>query len=144
MSLNVSNESNQKLNIMYYNGIPEGILILIVLTLFVATPLFLAWYFIRRAKFKEKVTLIEKGIDIKDLNIEGNNKIIFPWLKIGIVLTGIGLGLASYYLLLLWPTFEKFCINQALCRYDSMPNVVVILSAGLSMIIANFVGSSRN
>jgi uncharacterized membrane protein YedE/YeeE len=129
LSLNVSNESNQKLNIMsYYNGIPEGILILIALTLFVATPLFLAWYFIRRAKFKEKVTLIEKGIDVKDLNLIGENKQYSPWLRIGLIITGTALGA-------LLVTIVNFKYNTS--------EAVILLFTGVSVILAYLIDAKK-
>ena len=113
---------------MYYNGIPEGVLILIVLTLFVATPLFLAWYFIRRAKFKEKVTLIEKGIDIKDLNLIGENKQYSPWLRIGIIITGTALGA----LLVTIVNFGK-----------ETSEAIILLFTGVSVILAYLIDASK-
>jgi hypothetical protein len=44
----------------------SDIVIFFCMTFISAIGLFLANYFVRRAKFKEKMTLIEKGIDIKD------------------------------------------------------------------------------
>lgn len=114
---------------MYYNGIPEGIWILIVLTLFFATPLFLAWYFIRRAKFKEKVTLIEKGIDIKDLNLIGENKQYSPWLRIGIIITGTALGAVLV-------TIINFSNNTS--------EAVILLFTGVSVILAYFIDAKKS
>jgi len=128
LRLNVSNESNQKLKIMYYKGIPEGVLILIVLTLFVATPLFLAWFFIRRAKFKEKVTLIEKGIDIKDLNLIGENKQYSPWLRIGIIITGTALG--------------AILVTMVNISYQTS-EAVILLFTGVSVILAYFIDARK-
>lgn len=113
-------------------GLLEIILILFVFTIFIATPIYLAWYFIRRAKFKEKILLIEKGINIKDLNLIENNPLQFSWLKTGITLIGIAFGL---FLIII------------LDNYISMGSIhgfaIIILFAGLSMIIANFVGNSK-
>jgi hypothetical protein len=113
---------------MYYNGIPEGIWILIVLTLFVATPLFLAWYFIRRAKFKEKVTLIEKGIDVKDLNLMGENRQYSPWLRIGIIITGTALGAVLVTIVNL-----TYSTSEA----------VILLFTGVSVILAYFIDAKK-
>lgn len=53
---------------------------------------FLTWFFIHKAKAKERQLLIEKGVaydqlpDIKVFNFS------FPWLKMGIVITTITVG----------------------------------------------------
>jgi hypothetical protein len=108
-------------------GITEIILVLFVLGIFVATPLYMAWYFIRRAKVKEKLLLIEKGIDIKDLN--GNSNISFPWLRIGIIITGTALGA-----LIVASTDLKPAINQAL----------ILLFTGISVILAYYIGKTKD
>lgn len=109
-------------------GVAETILILLVFTIFIAVPISLAWYFIRRAKFKEKILLMEKGIDIKDLGLSGNNKITFPWLRIGIIITGISFGVIVVELANL-----KGGIAEAL----------ILLFTGLSFILAYFIGGTK-
>jgi hypothetical protein len=110
-------------------GITEIILVLFVLGIFVATPLYMAWYFIRRAKVKEKLLLIEKGIDIKDLNLNGNSNLSFPWLRIGIIITGTALGA-----LIVASTDLKPAINQAL----------ILLFTGISVILAYYIGKTKD
>jgi hypothetical protein len=110
-------------------GLTEIILMLLVLTIFIAIPIFLVWYFIRRAKFKEKVLLIEKGIDIKDLNITGSNKLTFPWLRIGIIITGVSLG----------------ALIVALANITGgVGEALIVLFTGLSFILAYFIGGPKD
>lgn len=101
---------------------------LVVLFVAVFIPLFLAWYFVRRARFKEKIILIEKGIDIKDLNLKENNKRYSPWLRIGIIITGTALGA-------LLTTITNFSYNTS--------SAVVLLSAGISVILAYFIDAEK-
>lgn len=62
---------------------------------------FLTWYFVHKARHKERILMIEKGLYTE------KDKVILkvPWLKLGIVLFGLGLGvlliglLAKYGLL---------------------------------------------
>lgn len=118
----------------------ESILFTIALTtlaLLAFAGLFLAWFFIKRARFKEKITLIEKGIDIKELNLIESRRTNFSWLKIGIVLTGIAIGCVIVSLIMIGPAGEKF---------NHMPGFsvgIIVLTAGLSMILANFVGGDK-
>ena len=101
---------------------------MLTLALIATAGLFLAWFFIRRARFKEKITLIEKGIDIKDLNLMGNNKSYSPWLRIGIIITGTALGA-------LFVGVTNFNPN--------VQEAVIVLFTGLSAIIAYFVDAPK-
>jgi amino acid permease len=98
---------------------------MLTLALIATAGLFLAWFFIRRARFKEKITLIEKGIDIKDLNLMGNTKSYSPWLRIGIIITGTALGA----LLMSIIQFHNFQTRQA----------VILLFLGISVVLTYFI-----
>lgn len=107
----------------------EIFMILLVFLVFISTPIFLAWYFIRRAKFKEKILLMEKGIDIKDLDLSGSNKTSFPWLRIGIIITGVALG----------------TLIVALANLKGKESeALILLFTGLSFILAYFIGGTKD
>ena len=115
---------------------------LFALTLLIAILIivfFFIWYFKHQAKSKERLLLIEKGIETKDLNSITDYKINFQWLRIGIVSVGIALGSILVTLLMNSPS------NFALHRHNDGPlNFgIILLFAGISMIIANFVGSTK-
>ena len=95
-----------------------------------AAGLFLASFFTRRAKFKEKMILIEKGLDIKDLNLLNEKRYKFPWLKIGIVITSASIGLAFG---MFW--LRKLGVNGP----EGIPMVMMMLFTGIGMIIAHFI-----
>lgn len=101
---------------------------MMALILIAIAGLFLAWFFIKRARFKEKITLIEKGIDIKDLNLMVNNKSYSPWLRIGIIITGSALGALFVGLTSFSPTVQE---------------AVVVLFTGVSTIIAYLVDAPK-
>jgi hypothetical protein len=119
-----------KTNIMGNSGLANSVVILVVIIVLISIPLFLAWYFIHRAKFKERMFMMEKGIDIKDLNLTRKNPFQFPWLKIGITLVGISLG---YFFIMI---LEIYFNIGAIHLY-----AIILLFAGLSMITANFIGN---
>jgi hypothetical protein len=128
MRLEVSNESNQKKYIMPRIDYAQFVLILAFLGVIVAILLFLAWYFVRRARFNEKISLIEKGIDIKDLSLIGDSKSYSPWLRVGIIITGTALG----------------ALFVAITRFDhAVQEAVIVLFTGLSTIIAYFVDAPK-
>jgi len=111
-------------------GYAEFIIILVVFGTLLAILLFLAWYFVNRAKTKDKQFLIEKGININDTNFRSPSQ--FSWLKVGIVVTGISLAL---FLLLI---LEKFASIGSTFGF-----ALILLFAGISMVIANFLGKSN-
>jgi hypothetical protein len=110
-------------------GLLETTFIFFLLVLLITTPIFIAWYFIRRARFKEKILLLEKGIDIKDLNLTEKTTIHFPWLRIGIIISGTALG----------------ALIVAVVKFDSgVDEAVIVLFTGLSVIAAYFAGKSKD
>lgn len=124
-----SNERNQNLIIM-------SAFALFTLALIALAGLFLAWFFVRRARFKEKIILIEKGIDIKDLNLIGDKKGQFSWLKIGIVLISISMGLLLGAFLMAIPFFDKVAAGN-------LPLLLIFLFGGIGMVLANFLDKPR-
>jgi hypothetical protein len=105
-----------------------GLTELCILALIAIAGLFLGWYFVKRARFKEKIILLEKGIDIKDLNLMGDNKTRSLWLRIGIIITGTALG----------------ALLVAITDFNSgAQEAVILLFTGVSVIIAYFVGNTK-
>lgn len=99
------------------------IFLVFFIALIALTGLYLAWFFLRRAKFNERIILKEKGIDIKDNA---------TWLRTGIVITGIAIG---YFVILI---IEKHNYAEL-----GLGIGIIILFAGLSTILAHFIGRSK-
>lgn len=107
-----------------------GIVVLIAITLiafFVCA--FLAWYFTYNARLKERLLLIEKGLNpdefLKKTEASGS-----PLLKLGILFIGLSLGMS---------VVTRFFIYS-----DSYSLAVMGLFAGASMIIASYVTKYKN
>jgi hypothetical protein len=111
-------------------GFPEFIIILGVFGTLLAILLFLAWYFVNRAKAKDKQFLIEKGISINDPGFKSSSQ--FSWLKAGIVVIGISLAL-----------FLIIILENVTSIGSTFGFAVILLFAGISMVVANFVGKSK-
>jgi hypothetical protein len=107
----------------------HDLVLLAFVFLAVFIPLFIAWYLVRRARFKEQIILIEKGIDIKDLNLMENKKRYSPWLRIGIIITGTALGA-------LLVTITNFSYNTS--------SAVILLFTGVSVILAYFIDADKS
>jgi hypothetical protein len=52
--------------------------------------IFFGWYFYLQARNKERMALIERNVDLNELFKVRERRI--PWLKLGIVIMGVGFG----------------------------------------------------
>ncbi|MCJ0742216.1 DUF6249 domain-containing protein [Pedobacter montanisoli] len=96
--------------------------------------LFLAWFFSHRAKHRERMLMIEKGLNPTE---EGkkNKNVQSLSMKLGLVILGLGFGLAVIAFL------ANFGI---LGRSDAMPIAILALSGGGALIFANYIENRRN
>jgi hypothetical protein len=113
----------------------DEILAAIVTICFLA-GVFFSWYFVHSAKVKERLILIEKGVDISNLPQTGNFKFNFPWLKIGMIITGASLGFLSGFVLY---------IAGIIPERDSEFVVLSlsILFGGIGMILAHYMDKPK-
>lgn len=111
---------------MNHLGYAEFIIILIVFGIVLAILLFLAWYFVNRAKAKDRQFLIEKGIKTDDPNLKSSSP--FSLLKAGIIIIGISFSLFLVGIL------DRFASIGATTGF-----AIILLFAGASMILANLI-----
>lgn len=107
-------------------SITETITLSIVFIFFMA-GVFLTWFFIHKAKTKERLLMIEKGVDISQIPQERKLITNFPWLKIGIVAAFMGFGLT------IGDTDSNMIITMG----------VLLLFGGIGMILANYLDRSK-
>ena len=107
-----------------------------ILLVFFLTALFLTWFFTHKARVKERLLLIEKGIDLSTLPKSKNFKVFFPWLKIGIVITSISIGLLLGAFLVEMPAFSKIAGGQ-------LPLLLIFLFGGIGMIFAYLIDKPK-
>ncbi len=112
-------------------GNAEFIIILIVIAIVAAIFLFLAWFFVNRAKVKDRQFLIEKGIKTDDTNFKDSSH--FSLLKAGIIVVGISLSL------FLVGIFDRFVSIGSTTAF-----AIILLFAGASMMLANFISKKDN
>ncbi len=94
------------------------------------TGLFLTWFFIHRARAKERLLLIEKGIDLSNLSKNGYFKVKFPWLKIGILIASISFGLLVAFIL------NKIQFFRTNAGERDTSSLFIFLFGGIGMILA--------
>jgi hypothetical protein len=98
----------------------------------------LAWYFYIKARSKERMALIEKGIDLSKFYTSETRK-SFPWLGVGVVITGICIGLLLVFALVLLFPDDDLLLQMA------QPGLILVgvLFGGFSMILVHFIYKHR-
>lgn len=84
---------------------------------------FLVWFNIHRSKERERLMLLEKGIDFSDWPERSSFR--FNWLKMGCLVTSATIGL------ILGVFFEDF--------FSDAPTIGMFLFGGIGLIIAHYV-----
>lgn len=113
----------------------DALLVILFLLVFVAA-ITISLIFYLKARNKERMALIEKGADVSDIYKRAKDHVSFPWLKVGIVITAICIGvLVVIFSLILFP-------ENAVIREAVMILMVIsgLLFGGIGMIIAHFTG----
>ena len=81
------------------------LLVFFLIALSCIAALFLAWFFYQQARNRERIMLIEKGENLGDIfQIQHQNKFtfVFPWLKLGVVVTGMSVAFLLIAFFVLW------------------------------------------
>lgn len=97
--------------------------------------IFLVWFYSHRAKHKERLMMLEKGMDPNSFFTE-KKLFKFPWLKIGIVIIGLSVGLMIIALLASLKSLDQ--------GGNALPLAILGLCGGISMVIANRFNKSNN
>ena len=95
--------------------------------------IFLAWFFSHRAKHKERMMLIEKGLATEE-KTNDERSFSFPWLKVGIIILGLGIGLMVRSIL----AMAGWLKNEAV-----LPLGILVVCGGVSMVIANYINNGN-
>ncbi len=93
---------------------------------------FFSWYFYLQARNKERMALIEKNVDLHGISKTREARFHFPWFKLGMIITGTGLG---------------FCLPLMLNRLPALQTIgdgpmvfgCMLLFGGLGMVIAHII-----
>jgi len=97
---------------------------------------FFAFYFYLKLRNRERMALIEKGVDIREIYKRNDSSFKFPWFRIGMLFMGIGLGLIAYLIFIASPVSQSKSLNQ-----EEVANLFLTFSVlffgGLFIVIGN-------
>jgi hypothetical protein len=102
--------------------------------------LFFGWYFYLQARNKERMALIEKNADLSEIFKPREIRFRFPWLKIGMIITGAGLGLFLGVLIEFIPGLENIVRNTE----GAAVFALIFLFGGIGIIISYFIDKPKN
>jgi hypothetical protein len=114
-----------------------------VITLLVVS-ISLGWYFYLKIRNKERMALIEKDKDVSEIYARPKTsfRFSFPWLKIGIIVTGFSIGLIVVEIIM-----QIFFMDQAgyyLGGGDAMGIGILFLFTSVSILVAYFADKPKN
>jgi hypothetical protein len=69
--------------------------------------IFFGWYFYLQARNKERMALIEKNANLSEIYKTREIRFHFPWLKLGMLITGVGFGFSMVMFLNLIPAVQS-------------------------------------
>lgn len=118
-------------------------LLILIITFVVA--IFLAWFFIYKAKTKERLLLIEKGVDLN--KIPKVKTLEFPWLKIGVGLAcgSIGVLFGGYIdsLLLFYDENVEIFKRSILASPDIFAICFMYIFGGIGIIVTHYFNKNK-
>jgi hypothetical protein len=99
----------------------------------------ISWIYYLRARNKERIALIEKGVDVSEIYSTPIQPIKFPWLKLGIVLLGISIGISVVVVLIILYPDSQLAMMQA----GAIAIISGFLFGSISMIIAHYIDKPK-
>jgi len=98
--------------------------------------LFFGWYFYLQARNKERMALIEKNVDLHGIFKAREARFRFPWFKVGMIITGTGLGFWLGMIFSLLPFLRG--LDEGAMMFGC-----VLLFGGLGMMIAHILDKPK-
>lgn len=101
---------------------------------------FFAWYFYLKARNKERMALIESGKDVSEIYSKQEIRFRFPWLKLGIILTGFSFG----FLVAFFPVEIMLSKMNLVIDKEPLAFGVVSIFTAISIIVAYYLDKPKN
>jgi len=103
---------------------------------------FLGWYFYLKARNNERMLLIEKGKDVSEIYSKQEIRIRIPWLKFGLLITGVGLGIGLFMIFFSFiPTFHE-AMNEKIGQFFIIASMMFF--GGIGLIIGYYLDKPKN
>ncbi len=117
-----------------------GSIVFCIISLAIVAAVFMAWFFYQKARNRERMYLLEKGEKLEDIFLIQNQnkfKFIFPWLKLGVVTTGLSISFLALAFLV------RYLENDLELFKGLLITFIVSICLGISLLINHFISKSR-
>lgn len=101
--------------------------------------IFFGWYYYLQARNKERMALIEKNADVTEIFKVREIRFKFPWLKFGMIITGVGFGSCMALMLSLTTNILHMAVESELMIFGFM-----LFFGGLGAVIGHFVEKPKD
>jgi len=95
---------------------------------------FLAWYFSHKAKHEERKLLIQQGMDVREPSRKESNRMKFPWLKLGVIIIGLSIGMGIIAVL---------ANLELLGHSDAIYLAILGMCGGISLVVAYYIDRDK-
>jgi len=115
-------------------------IIFCIIAVSIIAAFFFAWFFYQKARDKERMYLLEKGEKLEDIFLiqqKNRFKFIFPWLKLGIVTSGLSLAF------LIIALFIRYFENDHELFKGFLITFIIGSCLGVSFLINHFISKNR-
>ena len=100
---------------------------------------FFAWYFYLKARNKERMALIERDKDVSEIYSKQEIRIRVPWLRIGLLVTGVGLGYIVAIVISMVPFMNTFMREAG----EVIPISAMIFFGGIGIILGHYLDKTK-
>lgn len=98
--------------------------------------IFFGWYYYMNARNKERMALIEKNVDVSEIFKKREIQFSFPWLKLGMILIGIGIGFCITILI-------TTMVHELKSLGDEIFIGSMLFFGGLGLVIAHYLDKPK-
>lgn len=102
---------------------------------------FLGWHFYLKARNKERMALIESGKDVSEIYAKREIKFRFPWLKLGVILTGFSFGWLVAFISV--EIFLKGFLKSSNIQEEPLIIGIIFLFTAISILVSYFVDKPK-
>jgi hypothetical protein len=100
----------------------------------------LGLYFYFSARHKERMALIEKNADVSEIFKVREFQFRFPWLKLGLIILSVGLGLLAVVVLVIQPEIRD--LPHDLVEMSALATILIF--GGIGLVIGYFIEKPKN
>lgn len=117
-----------------------GSIIFCIISITIVTAIFLAWFYYQKARDRERMYLLERGENLEEIFLtqrKNKFKFMFPWLKLGVLSTGMSFSFLIIAFLI------RYLENDLELFKGFLITFIIGMCLGISSIVNHFLGKNQ-